>query len=261
MEPVANAAGLLEKIVETKKREVEAIPELELVHDSSPGSKFKNALKRSGQDPVKIIAECKKASPSMGLLKADYEPEFIAKEYARLGASAVSVLTDRDYFQGDLSHLPAAKNSGIPVLRKDFIISPSQIFESKSAGADAILLIVRILDDFQLRDFLEIARSVNMDILVEIHNEAEMERALKADADIIGINHRDLDTLQMNLALTEKLAPIIRREKKDSVIVAESGVESREGRIRVDAFADAILIGSALMKSENIETAWKKIFY
>ena len=261
MDPVADAAGLLNRIVDTKKEEVKNIPDFELPPvDLSRGGSFKKALSRKSGMPIKVIAECKKASPSMGLLKADYNPLIISSEYARLGASAISVLTDRQYFQGDTSHLEPVKKSGIPVLRKDFIISPAQIFESKALLADAILLIVRILDDIQLRDFLEIAKSVGMDALVEIHNEAEMERALKADTEIFGINHRDLDTLKMDLSLTEKLAPKIRAGKKDSVIVAESGVESRQGRLRVDAHADAVLIGTALMKSSDVSAAWNEIF-
>ncbi|MBI3395517.1 MAG: indole-3-glycerol-phosphate synthase [Spirochaetia bacterium] len=256
----ATAGSLLDRIVETKRREVDLIPDFELSTGGSPARSLYHALVRPRGTVLRVIAECKKASPSLGLLRADYHPGTIASEYARLGAAAVSVLTDQDFFQGSLEHLRTARAAGIPVLRKDFIISPRQIFEAREAGADAFLLIVRLLDKVHLKDFLDIGRSLGMDAIVEIHSEREMETALEADASIIGINHRDLDTLVMDLSLTEKLAPKIRAAAPSTLIVAESGVESREGRLRVDPHADAVLIGTAFMKAHDIATEWRQLF-
>ena len=193
-------------------------------------------------------------------MRPDYDPGALAGQYARLGAAAISVLTDREFFQGAPEHLPLAKQSGLPVLRKDFIISPKQILEAHHLGADAVLLIVRLLTDEELREYLALAGSLQMDALVEIHNMEELERAMAVEARIIGINHRNLDTLEMDLSLTEQLAPRIRKTLPDSVIIAESGVESRSGRARVDDYVDAILIGTALVQSADIERTWQELF-
>lgn len=257
---MSQSSGLLDRIVDAKKREIESIGEFDLDLYGLEGGLFKKALVRKKGSSINVIAECKKRSPSSGLIRSVYNPELIAAQYKRLGASAVSVLTDAEFFEGDSSHIGLAKKSGLPVLRKDFVISPRQIFQARYLGADAVLLIVRILDDFQLRDFIQIAESVKLGVLVEIHNQIEMDRALKAGTEIFGINHRDLDTLKMDLSLTGRLAAQIRNGKKDAVIVAESGVESREGRLAVDEYADAILIGTALMKSENLDFTWNEIF-
>jgi len=258
MDPVS-PAGLLDRIVQTKKKEVQSLQDPAPAEGGEPLS-FIGAIRRSADEKLKIIAECKRASPSEGLLKETYDPLAIALQYRELGASAISVLTDREFFQGDLNDLVRARGCMLPVLRKDFIISPKQIFEAKGVGASAILLIVRILDNFQLRDFLAIARSLAMDALVEIHNENEMERALNANASIIGVNHRDLDTLKMDLSLTSRLVPEIKRALPDTVIVAESGVESRDGLRAVEEYADAVLIGSALLKSNDLPATWHSIF-
>ncbi len=250
--------SLLGRIVQRKLAEIPGIRDLDPA--GPPVHSLQEKIRRHPGMPVRVIAECKKASPSSGLLRSDYHPAVIASEYAALGASAISVLTDREFFQGDLGHLELARTCGLPILRKDFIISPQQIFESRRAGADAFLLIVRLLDLPRLTDFLEIGRSLGMDALVETHNEREVEIALQAGADIIGINHRDLDTLVMDLSLTERLAPQIRRSHPKTVIVAESGVESHEGRSRVDPHADAVLIGTALMKAASVKEVWTKIF-
>ena len=253
-------AGLLARIVARKVEEVESLPERG--GESFPGRpfRFREALERNPGAPLRIIAECKKASPSRGLLRPDYDPGQLAETYARLGAGALSVLTDRDFFQGDPSHIPAALKSGLPVLRKDFIISEKQIFEARRLGAHAILLIVRILTDRQLRELQRYAAELGLDILVETHNEEEIHRALEADSRIIGINHRDLDTLTMDLSLTERMAPLIRSAGPDRLIVAESGIESREGLKRIDAVADAALIGSVFMGSSDLEATWKDLF-
>jgi indole-3-glycerol phosphate synthase len=270
---MSNELGLLDRIVRTKREEVELLKreEGESVPGHNPDGKapfsdsqeppsFAGALRREPGSPLRVIAECKKASPSRGLLRPHYDPGALALEYARLGAGALSILTDRTYFQGEISHLDQARQSGLPLLRKDFIISPLQIREAKLHGASAILLIVRLLSDAELKELLTFARSLGLDVLTEVHNQGEAERALAAGASIIGINHRDLDTLTMDLSLTERLAPMIRKENPSALVVAESGVESREGRMQVEPHADAILIGTAFMGSEDMEGRWKEIF-
>lgn len=253
-------AGLLDRIVAQKKREIEGIGSIDPSGFPPFRSSFHTSLKRAAGDPVRVIAECKKASPSKGLLRADYDPRAIASTYAHLGASAVSVLTDREFFQGDLSHLPMALECGLPVIRKDFIISEKQILEARAAGAHAILLIVRILSFEELKYLQDFAWNLGLDVLVETHDREEIGTALEARSNIIGINHRNLDTLVMDLSLTEQMAPLIRKESPEAVIIAESGVENREGRKRVDPHVDGILIGSALMESSDPAATWKAIF-
>ena len=252
--------GLLRRIVQTKEEEIAQLPEAQDLSQAPPVRSFYQALERPPGVPIRVIAECKKASPSMGLMRPDYHPGEIARTYAELGAAASSILTDRRFFQGDPGHLQEARDAGIPLLRKDFILSEKQLREARALGADAALLIVRLLDKQALADLLAAVAGLGMDALVEIHDEAELDAALESEARIIGINHRNLDTLKMDLSLTEKLAPRIRREKPEARIVAESGVESPEGRARVDAYADAVLIGTAFMKSSDIRATWRAIF-
>ncbi len=251
---------LLDRIRAAKIAEVRSIPDYDPSLYKTSVLSLYSALRRRSGEKLHIIAECKRASPSGGQLRQYYDVAEIARTYADLGASAVSVLTDREFFHGDPSHLLLARPAGLPVIRKDFIISPAQIFEARALGADAVLLIVRMLEDSQLRDFMSTASSLLMECLVEVHNEEEMRRALAAGANIIGINHRDLDTLQMDLSLSSKLAPIIRSMNPHAVIVAESGVENIQGRLQMDRFADAVLIGSAFMKSDDIPAKWKELF-
>ena len=197
----------------------------------------------------------------MGLIRADYRPADIARAYRDCGASALSVLTDREFFQGDLSHLgEAAAASALPVLRKDFTVSPLQIQEARAAGADAILLIVRLLSPAQLSELHSAARELGMTALVEIHSATEARAAVDCGATLVGINHRDLDTLEMDLSLTERIAPELRQALPDAVLLAESGVENRAGRERVEPYVDGILIGTALMQSDDIPQKWAEIF-
>ena len=254
--------GVLQDILTKKLVEVEKLTGLDPTSypPHHEARSFSGAIRRSPGTPLRIIAECKKASPSKGLIRPDYQPEAIAKEYARLGASALSVLTERNFFQGDPAHIQLARKSGLPVIRKDFLTSEKQLFETASLGADAALLIVRLLSQSQLKDFLEIAASLKLDILVEVHNQREAETAVESGAKIIGINHRDLDTLEMDMSISAKIAPEIRKHSSDTIIVAESGVESKEGYLQVESYADAILIGTALMSSPDIEQGWKRIF-
>ena len=262
---------LLDSIVETKKREVEALiqqgfdekwlDDLPVDTTKNPaGYNFAKAIRRKPGSKVRVIAECKKASPSLGLLCENYNPYQIALKYMKIGASALSVLTDRDFFQGHLDDLVEARRCGLPAIRKDFIIDPVQIYEAKKAGASAILLIVRILTQAQLIRLSNIASELGLDVLVETHSENEVERAMDMNALIIGINHRNLDTLEMDLGLTARLAPLIRSKREDVILIAESGIETKQGRQYVDPYCDAVLIGSALMNSKDMSKTWQTIF-
>lgn len=201
---------------------------------------------------VRLIAEVKKASPSRGLLSPDFDPERLAATYVANGAAAVSCLTD-PRFQGELAHLAAIKESGAsgraPVLRKDFIFDPYQVYEARAAGADGILLIVAILEPPLLQELLAAAQSLWMQCLVEVHDERELETALSAGAEIIGINNRDLHTFATDLAVTGRLAPLVPRGR---VIVSESGIFTRDDlrmlqRLRVNA----ALVGEALVTAPD----------
>ncbi len=255
-------AGLLDRIIEVKKREVSLLNS-DLIRKAAEtglsAGRFREAVTRK-EGRIRIIAETKKASPSRGLLQQDYSAGRNALLYKEAGADAVSVLTDSEFFSGSLADLKDAVRSGLPVIRKDFIISELQIAEAALCGAAAVLLIVRILTPAELKRLLVYAESLGLDVLTETHNEAEILTALEAGAGIIGINHRDLDTLNMDLSMTATYAPLIRSYGKDILIVAESGIESREGLLKVEPYADAALIGHLFMQKENPKEAWKELF-
>ncbi len=247
---------ILDDIVRVKRAEIEkrrariSLDEFRTRAENSPPVKnFADALR--GGKYVTLIAEIKPASPSRGDLNANADPVKIARVYDENGASAISVLTDRQFFKGDLNNLKAARvGADTPLLRKDFIIDEYQVYESRALQADAILLIARILDDAQLRAYRELAQAFEMAALVEIHNEREVERALKSDAKIIGINNRNLANFTVDLQTTEDLAPKIPREK---IIVSESGIFSRADVERArNARADAVLVGEALMRAADV---------
>ncbi|MFH1684027.1 MAG: indole-3-glycerol phosphate synthase TrpC [Candidatus Margulisiibacteriota bacterium] len=183
----------------------------------------------------------------------NFHPIFLAKTYEESGASAISVLTDEKFFQGKLEYLKSAKESTtIPVLRKDFIIDESQVYEARIAGADALLLIVRILSDEELVRLLKLTEELEMQALVEVHNAEEVERVLKTDAKIIGINNRDLDTFKVDLQTTVKLLKKFPKLEKRSVI-SESGIETRQDiEVLKKSGVDGVLLGETLMKSDNI---------
>lgn len=226
------------------------------VRDWPPAPDLAAALRGDGRldrHPVRLIAEVKKASPSRGLLCPDFNPRRLARTYVDNGAAAVSVLTD-DHFQGEPRHLSAIKETGAalpaPVLRKDFIFDPWQVYESRVMGADAFLLIAAILAPSQLAELLALGREVGMTALVEVHTPAEIQTALDAGAAIIGINNRDLRTFQTDLAVTEQLAPQIPRDK---VIVSESGIFTREHLQRLARLGvNAVLVGEALVTAPDI---------
>lgn len=244
----------LAQIIATKHQEVEAlIPRAAnlragaLMRNDFGG--FRAALDR-GPGKLGVIAEVKKASPSVGLIDPDFDPVRQAKRYLDGGASCLSILTDEKYFQGSLSYLTQiSRFSKAPLLRKDFTIHPVQIHEAVVSGADAILLIVAALDDDLLRKLYDEAKSFQLDVLVEVHDLPEMERALELGADLIGINNRNLKTFEIDLATTEALAD----EVPDEVLlVSESGIRTLSDAQRaLDAGANAVLIGESLMRAHN----------
>lgn len=210
---------------------------------------FRAALQR-GND-VAIIAEVKKASPSAGDIVTDFNPLSQAREYARGGAHALSVLTDEKYFKGHLAYLKQIRGEvDLPLLRKDFIVHELQVYESVIAGADAILLIVASLDNGELLSLYNTAKSCQLDVLVEVHNLEEMDRALDLGADMIGINNRNLKTFAVDLATTEALAEEI---PSDTVAISESGIKTGDDVRRVRACGiNAVLVGETLMRAKNV---------
>jgi indole-3-glycerol phosphate synthase len=209
-------------------------------------------------EALALIAEVKKASPSAGVIAPDFDPVRIGKAYESAGASAISVLTDETYFHGHLSFMTRVRREvDIPVLRKDFIIDEVQIHEAVVAGADAILLIVAALDQAQLIDLIDTATAFQLDALVEVHDLAEMERALETEARIIGINNRNLHNFEVDLRTTEILSQEL---PPDVVLVSESGIKSRSDAEKVRSWgADAILVGEALMRSGDIDTMVREL--
>lgn len=214
------------------------------------GRSFKAALK-SLPRPA-IIAEVKKASPSKGIIAEDFRPTEQAAAYQQAGAAAISCLTEEYYFKGSAEYFRQIRNTvHIPMLRKDFIFDPYQIYEAKTIGADAVLLIAAVLSPAQLRDFRLLAESLGMDVLTESHNERELETAIEAGCTIFGINNRNLKTFEVSLETTRRLAKLV---PKDGVIVSESGISSAEDmKLLANLGADAVLIGETLMRSGSVE--------
>jgi len=212
-------------------------------------------------DTVKIIAEVKKASPSKGMIKADFDPVKIAREYALGGAAAISVLTEEKYFQGSPDYLkPIATDLGKnrpPLLRKDFIIDPYQVYEARALGADTILLIVAILSPLELSSLLELSHSLGMAVLAETHDETEIKTAVESGARIIGINNRDLKTFRVDLKTTARLRPLI---PSDRLVVSESGISNGEGIEYLKRLGvNAALVGEALMTAPDIARKLKEL--
>jgi indole-3-glycerol phosphate synthase len=244
----------LEEILAVKRREIEQLrPRREQLRSEALGRNefrsFRSALSREHGE-LALIAEIKKASPSAGVIAEAFDPVAVAKNYARAGAEAISVLTDRQFFQGALDHLSSVRAAvPVPLLRKDFILDEVQIIESAAAGADAILLIVAALEQQQLQELLAVAATYQMDALVEVHTLGELERALETEAEIIGINNRDLSTFEIDLSVTERLSEQVPVE---IVLVSESGIRTAEDLARIKACGvDAVLIGEALMRAQS----------
>ena len=256
--------SILENIFSERRKDVEQakveIP-LEMlksrIADGSPTRGFLDSI-RNRNKPIGLIAEIKPASPSKGEIKKDIDPALIAQHYGWAGAHALSVLTEPRHFGGSKENLIAARKAcPLPVLRKDFIDDPYQVYESRSWGADAILLIVAALKLDQLKTLQDLARELEMDVLVEVHSEQEAELALKAGATMIGVNNRDLATLATDLSVTEKIVPMI----KGKVIgISESAMEKTADVSRAErAGADAVLIGTVFCQAKNPEEKVKEV--
>lgn len=224
--------------------------------DAEPTRSFGKAL--SGPGEIKLIAEVKKASPSKGVIRGDFEPVTIAGIYEKSGASCISVLTEEKFFQGKLEYLGLIRKAvGVPLLRKDFIIDEYQIHEARAAGADAILLIVACLEREQLTDYLGIAKQLGLEALVESHTYKELESALHAGATIIGINNRDLTSFSVSLQTTLDLLNDI---PDDRTVVSESGIMTRHDVVKLQqAGVDAVLVGESLMREKNIGKKVKEL--
>jgi indole-3-glycerol phosphate synthase len=219
--------------------------------EQSPPLDFASALRGDG---IRLIAEVKKASPSRGVIRPDFDPTGIARSYAANGASAISVLTEPKYFQGSLDYLRDIKialvDKNIPLLRKDFLFDSYQIYQSRAYGADSLLLIVSILTPEKLKELLELSHVMKMSCLVEVHNETELQTAIKSGARIIGINNRDLTTFTVDLGTTERLRPLI---PPDRIVVSESGINTRSDVEKLKELGvDAVLIGETLMTASDI---------
>jgi indole-3-glycerol phosphate synthase len=271
--------NILDTIVEQKKREVARLPARliaagdlrdALLERGEPRdflAALRNAPRTTHHAPrIALIAEVKKASPSAGVICQDFDPVRIAKEYEAAGANCLSVLTDEQFFQGSLDYLRQIRATvKLPLLRKDFIIDDRQILESIEWGADAILLIVSILSDEQLKRFHSLATEAGLAVLVEVHDQAELERALKISPLLIGVNNRDLKTFKVDLGTTEKLAAKMadgksKMAKTPSLLVAESGIHTHADVERLkQCGANAILVGESLLRGGDIQTKIRKL--
>jgi indole-3-glycerol phosphate synthase len=223
-----------------------------------PPRDFHAALRRGPNDPIRVIAEVKKASPSKGVIREEFDPVAIAQKYAENGAAAISVLTDREWFQGDLAHLDAVRKAvHVPLLRKDFTLDAYHVYEARRHGADAVLLIAALLDDGLLKDLMSLAGSLRMCAVVEVHDADELDRALKAGARVVGINNRDLVTFETDLTVTGRLLPAIPR---DVVRISESGIQRRAQVAALEKVGvDAILVGESLMREADPGAALKAL--
>jgi indole-3-glycerol phosphate synthase len=255
---MSNTPDILRKIVERKREEIaeraRQRPRRELesrLDDASPPRGFADALEAAVScGRAAVIAEIKKASPSQGVLRADFRPADIARSYARHGASCLSVLTDRDFFQGSDEYLREARSAcALPVIRKDFIVDPYQVYEARSIGADCILLIVACLEDAELRELNGVAQQLGMDVLIEVHDAQELERALHVPNRIVGINNRDLRTFEVSLRTTLDL---LARVPSDRTLVTESGIRTQDDvRLMRESGVHAFLVGEAFMRASD----------
>lgn len=256
---------VLARICADKRAEVaqrqSAIP-LEQVRaeakNAAPPRGFGRALMNASLNGVGLIAEIKKASPSGGLIRPDFDPVALAQAYERAGAACLSVLTDEKYFQGSSLYLEAARAAvELPVLRKDFMLTEWQIYESRAMGADCVLLIMAALEDEQAHDLGELARALDMDVLVEVHDTVEMQRALLLQTPLLGVNNRNLKTMVTDIATTETLAALC---PPDKFLISESGIKTNDDIERLrKAGVLGFLVGESLMRQEDVETAVRSL--
>ncbi len=257
--------SVLLKILEDKRVELKRLKTgtnlkkiKELAENTSPPESFRMSLSGKG---LKLIAEVKKASPSMGLLSNHFDAVALAEIYANNGASAISVITEKNYFQGDISYLKKIKaalgTACPPLLRKDFIIDPYQVYETRAAGADCLLLIAAALTRDELATLLKLSNRLGLECLVEVHNRKELRAALDCGAQIIGINNRNLDTFKVNLDTTRCLRPFV---PDNCVVISESGFNNRQDVLGIkDLGINAILVGSALVTSTDIASKMREL--
>jgi len=261
-------SNILNRIIARKREEIaarqRATPLGELnarIREAAPTRGFAAALQaRIAQGDPAVIAEVKKASPSKGVIRADFDPTAIAQTYAANGAACLSVLTDVDFFQGADAHLQQARAAcPLPVLRKDFTVDPYQVLEARALGADCILLIAAVLSDNQLAELAGLAADVGLDVLIEVHDSEELERALPIDAPLIGINNRDLRTFETRLDTTLDLRSQVPGER---LLVTESGIHSAEDIARLRAAGiNAFLVGEAFLREQDPGQALKRLFF
>ena len=257
---------ILEKILATKRAELANITNerrlavIEAAEAMGQPRPFRTVLARPAGAPMRVIAEIKRASPSAGPIRPGADPAAIAREYAAAGATAISVLTDKQFFDGDLAYLGVARRAcSLPLLRKDFIIDPLQIAEARAAGADAVLLIAAAFPagDVRLSDCVLVAAGLGLDVLVEVHDERELDQALSARAQLIGVNHRNLRTFEIDMTLTERIA---KRVPAGTVLVAESGIKTAADVRRLgDGGAHAVLVGEQLMRAPSPGAALREL--
>jgi len=254
---------ILTKIIEEKRREIEAAKDRltfaqmqKRLRVLPSGRNFKAAI--SKEHEINLIAEIKKASPSKGVFRHEFDLLKIAQVYRAYGAKAISILTDEKFFRGKLEYLELVrKNVYLPILRKDFILDKYQLYESKLFGADAVLLIAEILSQSELFNFLEICKNLAMDAVIEVHGEEDIKKALSVEAQIIGINNRDLHTFNVNLEITSNLINSI---PKNKVIISESGISTYEDVMFLKSLGvNAVLIGEAFMKSDDIGSKIREV--
>lgn len=240
---------------ETPLKEIKAV-----LSDIETTSCFKSSIDQKSTDTIALIAEVKKASPSRGVIRADFDPVKIAQAYENAGATCLSVLTDEPYFQGHDSYIKLVKdNCQLPVLRKDFMIDPYQVYEAKYLGADCILLIMAALEDAQAEDLYHIAKEIGLDVLTEIHDGEELERAINLDVEMIGINNRNLKTLEVTLDTSIQLA----EQMPDYVTrISESGIYTHDDiKMLTEYDFKGFLVGESLMRQDNLESAVKTLLH
>jgi indole-3-glycerol phosphate synthase len=254
-------ADKLAEICATKRVEVSERKPKGFAHWPTPSAPrgFEAALRRKSQTSIALIAEIKKASPSKGLIRADFDPAAHAVAYQTGGAACLSVLTDAHYFQGHEDYLIAARSAcELPVIRKDFMVDPWQCTEARAMGGDAILIIVAALDDVVMIEIEDAARREGLDVLVEVHDEAELERALKhLKSKLVGVNNRNLKTFEVDLATTERLAKLV---PDDILLVCESGISTHADCLRMaEAGVNTFLVGESLMRQDDVQSATQRL--
>jgi indole-3-glycerol phosphate synthase len=250
---------ILETILTQKRREVDAIDPAALPEARFPRRSFREALLRRG--PVALISEIKRRSPSRPLIREDFDPPAMARAYQRGGAAALSVLTDETFFGGALSDLQAAREAcDLPILRKDFILDEAQLPQARAYGADAVLLIAAALDDATLASLMKACTRWDLEFLLEVHDMAELERALTLGAPLIGVNNRDLKTFKVDLEATRQVAERLRGLSAPPLLVSESGIATAEDRRKLESWGvQAMLVGESLLTQPDLEQAVKAL--